>query len=46
MYPQLGYDRLFIEKRNTCPNKNRRIHNILLGVEETKIKKGKILFLL
>ena len=36
MYPQLEYDRLFIEKRYTCPNKIRRIHNVLLEIKESK----------
>ena len=36
MYSQLEYGHLFIEKRNTRPNRIRRIHNVLLGGEEFK----------
>jgi len=46
VYPQLGCDRLFIEKTNTCPNRNSKIHNVLLEVGEFKIKERKIIFLL
>jgi len=28
IFPQLGSGRLFIEKRNTCPNKTRIIHTM------------------
>ena len=31
---------LFIEKRNTCPNRSRRIHNVQVGVgDQNKEKK-------
>ena len=42
MYPQLRCGHLFTEKRNTCLNRNKKIHNILLRVGEFKIKKRKI----
>jgi len=44
IYPQLGCGRLFIEKKNTCPNKTSIMHNVLLGVEESKIKEKNIYF--
>ena len=46
LYSQLECDHLFIIKRNTCHNKIRRIHDVLLRVEEFKIKKRRIIFLL
>jgi len=40
LYPQLGCGHLFIEERNTCPHKTRKIHNVLLRGGESKIKKS------
>ena len=47
--PQLGSGCLFIEKRNTCPDKTRIIHNVQLRVryqnKESENKEKKFLFL-
>jgi len=43
MFPQLRCGSLFIEKKNMCPNKIRRIHYVLLVVgDQNKQKKNHI----
>ena len=45
IYRQLRYGHLIIEKKNTCPNRTKKIHNLLFGAGESKIKEKKLFLL-